>query len=614
MSKKWKRLQSSLASAEGRDFERAALPFIRAIWGDAILPKPLRKFDKSGVDILRWREKDGPNIPVAIQCKGFEVTETELGKSQVDQCIKSIQTFIKSQFHADRYILVHNRTPDSGFQKAISEELELLVATGRVKEAAVWGYQKLTQEASKALRKRIEKHLAFTSSDSDIVAFDHPLCAPLEKVPISITEVIANSNKKVAEFPSVQMIADPALELLRTEEADRSGRTETKNISLVLARAGYGKTTTALRVASISPRRIFFLSAATLPKETHNTISLLNPLVQSKLDTLWGEVSAEDFAVVNQLVSPELKLVLRDGQTKVVLIIDALDESIYFSRKSGLQDLLNQVKEFKVPIILLAREEFWSEKQEQFEREVGLTAQRADRKGLGFVKFKLLRLEDWGKEQIREYAIRYRDSLSGTERSNLEGLIRIVESGDYESIYGDIPKRPLFLNYILESVANEGVKSKGRARLFYDWVKLKIRRDVRNPLRAGGDRPSLLRTTDLGEGEIVRLSFLAMKIAASKMVLVSEDRVDLLPTCSAEDIRKADPRFATHLDEISLFLHSLLETESSSAESLQIRFSHRTYQEFFLALYLRDNPDAFEKREIPEPVCNQLKDIVAEAI
>jgi len=36
MSKKWKRLNSTLVNSEGRVFERAVMPFIRAIWTEMV--------------------------------------------------------------------------------------------------------------------------------------------------------------------------------------------------------------------------------------------------------------------------------------------------------------------------------------------------------------------------------------------------------------------------------------------------------------------------------------------------------------------------------------------------------------------------------------------------
>src|ERR1041384_1054233 len=104
MSKKWKRLHSGLQSAEARDFERAALPFIRAIWTDAIAPIPVRStYDKSGIDILQWKSNNSLSISLAVQCKGFMVHEHDLGRDQIRQCVESIKSFRQSGIVSDTY-------------------------------------------------------------------------------------------------------------------------------------------------------------------------------------------------------------------------------------------------------------------------------------------------------------------------------------------------------------------------------------------------------------------------------------------------------------------------------------------------------------------------------
>src|ERR1041385_5421035 len=105
MSKTWKHLNATHYTAEGRDFERAALPLIRAIWADAILPQPLRStYDKSGVDILEWQGPQTSSIRLAVQCKGFTVREFELGEDQIQQCLNSIDKFQESGIEARTYL------------------------------------------------------------------------------------------------------------------------------------------------------------------------------------------------------------------------------------------------------------------------------------------------------------------------------------------------------------------------------------------------------------------------------------------------------------------------------------------------------------------------------
>lgn len=601
MSVKWKRTKSELRNAEGRDFERKVLPFLRIIWADAILPQPLRTHDRGGVDILRWKNRKDKSIPLAVQCKGFHVGDSELGKKQINQCIESVDTFIKSGFKADLYILIHNRESNSDFQKQVELKLEELKKLGRAREAYVWDYLMLTRQASRKIRERCRMLLSLTESKANSFLIDKPICAPLEQVPLEIAKMIFNRNQKVNETFVTEKIADPAQELLNTHIS---------NLSLVLAKAGYGKTTSALRTFQFSNKRIFYLSAASLPRDGNSKNALFKTWVT--FDEMYKYVSDEDFPVLEQLISPALEYLLKDSKQPIILILDALDESIYFGRPNGLQDLFNHIADVKVPVILLAREEYWATKQEQFATAFGQQAVKQDKN----IKTKaaVIRLKDWSKEQIKAFAERYKLELSSSEKGNLDEFINLVKTDDYESVYGDIPKRPLFLNYILESVAFEGVKSKSRAKLFYDWASLKIKRDFRNPILSGGEgRNSILQNRFFNnEDDVLRLSFKIMKIAASKMILIQDENLELLPFCDVEEIKAESSELAFSLDTVGLFLHSLLEQEKSTAERQTVKFTHRTYQEFFLALFIRDNPDQFENIKLPEAVETQLAEIKKE--
>lgn len=605
MSKKWKRLQSTLNTAEGRDFERVALPFIRAIWADAIIPQPLRStYDKSGIDILVWKEIDTLSISLAVQCKGFTVKEHELGTDQIRQCVESIKAFRESGIKAGTYLLLHNRVPNNeAFRREVQQEAEQLKKTGQVNEVHVWGAQKLLQEAARKVRERCIEILRLSEPKALDFQGESAPCTPLEQVPLQISEIVVSPNQKIGESGVTETIADPAKQLLLT---DRS------NLSLVLAHAGYGKTTTALRTLAVDSRRIFYLSAATLPRGVNNTDRLMKRWIN--LDELFEGVLEEDFPVLEQLSAPAVDYILKDEETPVILILDALDESIYFSRPGGLQQLFTQLWDIRVPVILLARSEFWESKQNDFTNSYGLRAVK--RVNSIKRKVKIIRLQDWQHAQIRALAQRYREAQTGQGRSNLDELLRVIDSGEYEGIYGDIPKRPLFLRFILDSVAEQGVRRKGKARLFYDWVEMKIRRDVLNPTRFGGaGRAPILPNAEETE-TTVRLAFKAMKLAAHKMITRSGrgGALELLPSCDIEEVLLSDERLKAVLDPTGLFLHSLLIPTRSTPERLEIGFAHRTYQEFFLALYIRDNRGQFDDAKLPEAVEEHLRSISDEGI
>lgn len=602
MSVKWKRTKSELRNAEGREFERKVLPFLRIIWADTILPQPLRTHDRGGVDILRWEKRNDNSIPLAVQCKGFHVGDSEMGKDQIKQCEDSIDTFIKKGFKADVYILIHNREPNSNFQKQVELKLDELKELGHVKEAYVWDYLMLIRQACNKVRERCRNFISLNELKANNFLLDKPICTPLEQVPIEILEIVFNRNQKVSETHITEKISDPAQELLKTQVS---------NLSLVLAKAGYGKTTSALRTFQYSDKRIFYLSAASLPRDGNNKNSLFKTWIT--FDEMYEQVSDEDFPILEQLISPALEYLLKDPKQPVILILDALDESIYFSRPHGLQDLFNHIADVKVPVILLAREEFWVTKQEHFATSFGRQAEKQDKNIKR--KARVIKLKDWGKEQIAAFAERYKTELKGEERTNVEKFINIIKSDGYENIYGDIPKRPLFLNYILESVAFEGIKSKSKAKLFYDWACLKIKRDFQNPILAGGEgRNSILQNRHLNdEDDVLRLSFKIMKIAASKMVFIQNNRLELLPSCDIDEIKAENSELAFSLDAVGMFLHSLLEQEKSDAQGQTVKFTHRTYQEFFLALFIKDNMARFGNIKLPDEIEIQLAEIKNES-
>ena len=598
MSKKWLRIKNKLYNSEGRDFERECLPYLRAIWFDIIQPQPLRTYDNNGVDILRWKPRTGNSISIVIQCKGFLVSETELGKDQIKQCQKSIKKFNKSDFKADIYILIINRhLSDQTFRTSIEAELNTLKLSGKAKEAKLWSFQDLIKNAQKAVRERCIKLLSLNKSKIEKIRVDRQLCEPLEIVPLEIIEMTLTPNRKKDEALIEKCIADPAQKLLDFEKNNRT---------LVLAKAGYGKTTTALRVHNLTKKKIFYLSAALVPDNSNSSDALLKRWFV--LDEFWKGIEDEDYFVLDTLYSLAVTYILRNAENEIILILDALDESIYFSRASGIQDLLNQTHDIKVPVILLAREEFWEKKQIDFSTTFGQEVIRKDRTKVSRVN--VIKLEDWKKEQIKQFSERYLSTLVSSEARNIKKLIKLIDNDEYEKIYGDIPKRPLFLNYILESVAYEGIKKKGKAKLFYEWVEMKVRRDINNPIKLGGKgRISILRDQQIRENEIVRLSFKAMKIASSKMTLIENNNLELLPSCDIETIKNEDVQFKQLLDSVSLFLHSLLEEESSTAEIQTVRFTHRTFQEFFLALFIRDKPELFENIHLPPSIKEHLAEI-----
>jgi hypothetical protein len=175
------------------------------------------------------------------------------------------------------------------------------------------------------------------------------------------------------------------------------------------------------------------------------------------------------------VLRPTWEHLLRQPDAPAALILDGLDESFYLTRRGGLQILLNLLRDVKVPVVLTARTEFFRARQADFTTLFGLTGAGPGRRR----RIRLVELLPWDDAQIALLARRYHDSLADPdEQQRLRRLITSIEQGAYRSFYGNIPRRPLFLRLILETVACHDVHRVGRARLFAEWARLKVVRDA----------------------------------------------------------------------------------------------------------------------------------------
>jgi hypothetical protein len=207
-------------------------------------------------------------------------------------------------------------------------------------------------------------------------------------------------------------------------------------------------------------------------------------------------------------------------------------------------------------------------------------------------------------------AVRFRDSLpEEVRRRRVDALIRLVEEDNYHRFYGDIPRRPLFLRYILETVSEYGIHGVDRRALLFDWVSLKIRRDVADPMRGGGPGRMPITSDQEGVDATVALSFRIMRRAATLMTQIHDGQLELLPSCAEEMLLGAFRALERVTDTTGLVLHSLLvpvETASAAAES-RLRFAHQVHHELFLALEIEHDPAAYAGIGLPPGVAEWLQ-------
>lgn len=602
--KEYSALAAELAVSEGPGFERQVLPLLRLCFPGAVGTPALRSFDRSGVDHLVW--SDTSPFPLVAQCKGFQVLEQELGDSQVSQCRKSIHSFRKSTLRADIYLLIHNRVgKDRSFREAITAELETLVASGQVARAELWDRQRLLREAFNAMLALVRDAIANRNlSIVEVFASSEPLvCDALEQVPLKTCSMVADQYRLTSISAPSTRLADPSKELLE------SGK---ENLALLIGEAGFGKTTAALRALELSGRKILFVPAAMFSVNTQSTKDLLEQCID--IDEVLSGFEESDRIHLRRIARPVIHYVFKDKQNPVIVLIDGIDESVFFSRRGGIQQLLNALREVRVPVVLTARSEFWESRLTDFGLSFGTKAGTSRRQRQ---RLRMIELLPWGDEQIELLTARYRDTQkSSAQKKRIGKLLEIFSRGDYEAFFGDIPRRPLFLRFILETMSEQEIRKVGRAELFFNWARLKVVRDIRNPMRWSGPGRAIIVSRDESVEMTMELSFTAMTLAASAMTLVVEGALELLPSCTLSSVTESDPGLRQIADPIGLLLNSLLVPlpRRPELEPLRIRFAHRAFQEFFLARFIEMHPHHFRSVVIPDSVKRWIDSLRSEGL
>ncbi len=385
-----------------------------------------------------------------------------------------------------------------------------------------------------------------------------------------------------------------------------------QRLSVLIGEFGFGKTTAALRAVGAHASQILYVPAARISEATMSAKDVLQQCVDT--DELLADIPEESRVALEPVVRPVLEYILKREDTNLALILDGLDESEFLASRGRMQWFFNTLYAVRVPIILIARTEIWNSRLSDFATSFGQVAVRGE---LRNTRLRLIELLPWTDTEIGEMIERYRDHAEDDQqREYLADLFELVAEGRYESLYGDIPRRPLFLRFIVESVSQKGVHEVGRARLFEEWVSMKISRDLMNPIAHGGQGRVPIVVGSEGLDATIDLSWFAMELAAAYMTKIVAGGLELSASCNLEDVLASHPRLGSIHDAAGLVLNSLLIPVSSRGRDrqLSIRFAHRAFQEVFLARFIRKNPARFESVVIPGAVKTWIADLEAESL
>lgn len=573
----WQKMSGHLSARTERDYERAVIPYLRIFW-PTLQQTPARgEWDRRGVDLMTSAD-DSP-LTCIVQCKGFHVHE--LGDEQIRPTVQSIEAFAKSGITCHTYLIVHNRDGRwREFNKTIDAALKQLVADGIVERAELWDRQKLLDNAFDGIIALVDRKLRVHSRQllDDFQELFQYGRYYLPEVPVEEDRLLFKRDHPC----SIETVSGAHScnigQLLQESAATRW--------TLLTGRFGAGKSTVALHFANTSGRSVILAQCATLPMSGLGTgANLLLETILSSLDLL-DAFEEEDQETLYELAGPALGTILRQPDTPYMLVLDGLDENRGFANRIGMQTLTNQLSGMECPVLMTTRLEHLNAMFGEFTvvfDQLSFMYARQRRYA------RLLRLLPWQTDHVVELLGRILEDADGDERTRLSDLSKLISSGEYVSLYGDLPLSPLFLQFILEDVAEHGIRPADRVLLLLSWVKRKIRRDRRVVERPSPD-------DHIDTEEFVDRMLRLMENVAHAATYEDGEARGLSQFTDASVVRsEAGKMFTVSPDPLlAILLHSVLLPQGSWRGSrLRITFAFKALHEFFLACYLvRENvPD-----------------------
>jgi hypothetical protein len=466
----WKRIRGQLSIANGDEFERTALHYLRVIWPSMIQAPRLQRLDRFGVDLC-VPESD-KHFHVVVQSKGFKVDEQLLESQVRDQILPSIQKYRDSRLTCDEYILLHNRDgANRQFATEIQSALDQLIQDGKAKSVHLWDRFAFVKEVRNHIDRRIREKLLERSRGilRQQEGFFHFGNLYVSDVPLNQTTWKPGSPL-LQDFDASTFVDTHAAKLIASPRKVR--------YALLIGSFGIGKTTTVLRAADAKGLLVVYVPAHTIRREHggQGTNYLLRNL-NEELDLL-DDLPADTSEVLRDVIGAVLGRVLRQPNDLFVLVIDGLDEHSFYGTPYGLQWLTNELAELRCPIVLTSRREHFLSLIGNYE----LATQNLSRKGGADRIVDVLQLGSWSPVQARVLLQR---TIEVTQKEDQAASIRQLLdrlTSESSTLSTRLLSHPLFLQVTLDLIVDgEEWLIDDEDQLMELWARKKIQRDLTVP-------------------------------------------------------------------------------------------------------------------------------------
>lgn len=567
------RLRSEMKAKSGHEFQNFFIALLGELMDGPIEARKLGEFDKKGIDGFVLTSDENA-IAITIQCKGFEVVE--YGKDQQRQCRSEIEKYKEKGPTSSEYWLVINRPiKDRIMRDELKHDLEELIQSGKVIKAELLDQEALAEKLSHFASVK----LAQWADAKRVELFEYY---------VSRMQVV----RYISDVPFGDSVkANPVEHLLGNLQsffsrlrAHQTSKYRFPPMFLVTSEFGFGNTSTLQALAGKwmdGGGHLIYAPAALLAGTAFsNTSGLASSILRFLVP---DEVQLSPFAV--QLFRDKLREMLIRSKDWL-LLIDGLDENATAFKANSLQSLRNSIAELGLPAVLSARDELVETRRAEF-----FPAPSPDESA-----FDRIRLTDWPDALIIRFVRLFAASQGGHEPASFRAFRELIESNRYNEVYGDIPKRPLFLGMLVKDAWTGDQPERQLHRLYGKYFRQKFHVDRAGDAASGSTgRPSAI-IDAFGLEETSERLIRVMQDAADQMLKIagsvgSRSAVHL-DTISEKQLREIARKHDVPVVQIEdIALHSLLQPAGRDpiTHERTMRFAHRSFQDWFLARQYAEN-------------------------
>lgn len=592
----FKALKGQLKNAAKLQFQRLCFELLSVAWPELRYPQDLGIHDRRGVDFFAFaspaQASTGRDYQFVIQCKGVE--DTWFGPDDFRGAIRDVERFSKGSHRTDTYWLVLNRDVREGqWREALDDAIESLKASGRAKRARWLGPQSLLlvlfDELGRQVRQRMrERNRIQLDTYNEIMrakrhyVADVPYRAEMRKRAASGFTWVPRDGRNPCHAIA---------ESLKTRDASPASNSVggSQRFRLVISEFGFGKTLLLLELASAiggARRAVVYQPVVELGRGAFSNEKAFIKAIY--------ECFFPDDELHPMLVEPPPLVAFREllrYDPNAVLLIDGLDEHHRFYTLDGLRDIFGSVKDLACAVVMTVRKEFFDAHEGNFGEAMTGTGNDRQR----------VYLQDWDEAAMLSFL---RDFGQAAGIKTLRSRIR---AGEFDRHYGDIPRRPLFLEMLATDMRQDPNRAHDLASLYRRYIVRKMERDLETPFKQGHEtvRPVP------GDMDLLpfraRLVELQERLAAETVTEIDGVDAQVLRGEIAEDEVVAAAA-AVGFDGVplsKLLQHSVLVPSGRTARRAQLtyRFAHRSFQEFLAASWIvqTEGDAALERRAVMPP-------------